>query len=535
MRLAFCFLILLHAFSFSLASQVLSHRQGIDILHYDWKIEISEESDTILGKADIKIQFTRALTHFYLDFNAPDSNGKGMFISAISENGKPLTYQHKAEQLRIDRPVKVGDNIAITISYYGVPGDGLIISRNKFGDRTYFSDHWPNRAHHYLPVIDHPSEKATSEFGIRCAPHLQVVSNGIIRERTLVADSLQWVRWYSNVPLPVKVQVFAAAPFSVQEVASINGIMVSSWVFPQNRAEGFLDYMAAAEVLQQFIYWLGEGGIPLQKLANVQSKTRYGGMENAGCIFYFEESVNGKRDQEGLFAHEIAHQWFGNTVTEADWPHIWLSEGFATYLAEIYKQEVKGEVAFRSGMDIARRRILLFEAKNPGRTIRDSLSDLNAYLSPLTYQKAAWFLHSLRCSEGDSVFWNALHTYLKTHWHSNATTDDFLTIWNRVSGIDYTHYFERWLSSSGSPDIEWSYSFDDPNNKLLLKVNQTQHKWLPQRVRVGWTDAKGNSGEHFVNITSAATEFHLPATAAPVEVTLGDDGCLYYQNISNIR
>ena len=75
---------------------------------------------------------------------------------------------------------------------------------------------------------------------------------------------------------------------------------------------------------------------PFTKLANVQSKTRFGGMENAGNIFYFENSVSGERKIENLFTHEIAHQWFGNSASESDWTHVWLSEGFATYFTDLY-------------------------------------------------------------------------------------------------------------------------------------------------------------------------------------------------------
>ncbi|MCF6333455.1 MAG: hypothetical protein L3J11_09250, partial [Draconibacterium sp.] len=128
--------------------------------------------------------------------------------------------------------------------------------------------------------------------------------------------------------------VIGVARFAVQYNNDYKEVPVSSWVFPQNREEGFSDYSVGDKALKYFSEIIGP--YSYEKLAHVQSKTRYGGMENAGCIFYAEKSVTGKNRAESLMAHETAHQWFGNSVTEQNWHHIWLSEGFATYLTHIY-------------------------------------------------------------------------------------------------------------------------------------------------------------------------------------------------------
>src|SRR5690606_35989196 len=121
---------------------------------------------------------------------------------------------------------------------------------------------------------------------------------------------------------------------------------------------------------------------PYQKLANVQSKTRYGGMENAGCIFYHEGSVVGDRSEVELFAHEIAHQWFGNTVTEKNWEDIWLSESFATYLAGLYLKNESPQL-FKNYMDLAQLKVEHFSTKNETATIiPQNISDLNEILNP---------------------------------------------------------------------------------------------------------------------------------------------------------
>ena len=131
--------------------------------------------------------------------------------------------------------------------------------------------------------------------------------------------------------------VIGVSPFAVQEMLSKSGIPLSSWVYPQNSEEGFFDYSIATRPLDFFESYIAP--YPYSKLANVQSKTVYGGMENASCIFYHERTVTGKQDHEILITHEMAHQWFGDAVSELNWHHIWLSEGFATYLTDLYIEQ----------------------------------------------------------------------------------------------------------------------------------------------------------------------------------------------------
>ena len=154
--------------------------------------------------------------------------------------------------------------------------------------------------------------------------HYQVVSNGREIEVTNLPGNMKFTHWSETAEIPTKVMVIGVTQFAVQNTGSVDCIPVSSWVYPEDRDSGFAHYAIAKDILQWYITHVGPYGF--EKLANVQSKTIFGGMENAGCIFYFENSVNSK-GVEGLFAHEIAHQWFGDNATEKDWPHLWLSEG----------------------------------------------------------------------------------------------------------------------------------------------------------------------------------------------------------------
>ena len=315
----------------------------IDILHYEFNINLNDTNNVILGKAVIMIKFNGAVSEFELDLKNGDTAGKGMKVDSVRYSGGKILWVHSQDKLHItlNSPAQSGSEGKIYVNYSGIPADGLIISKNKFGNRTFFADHWPNRARNYLPCIDDPADKATVDFIITSPGRYEVVASGYLVEESDLPGGIRLTHWKEDIPLPVKVMTFGAASFAVQLAGKVDGIPVWSWVYPENRKEGFYDYSFALKPLTFYIKLIGP--YSYEKLANVQSKTIFGGLENAGCIFYSENSVTGNGKAEGLLAHEIAHQWFGNSVTEGEWHHIWLSEGFATYLTSVYMEKIYGK------------------------------------------------------------------------------------------------------------------------------------------------------------------------------------------------
>src|ERR1041385_4894957 len=188
--------------------------------------------------------------------------------------------------------------------------------------------------------------------------------------------------------------VVGIARFAMEVSGRVENIPVESWVYPQNKKDGFFDYSVAARVLEFFNKEIGE--YPYKKLANVQSKTRFGGLENANTIFYYENSVTGKGTAETLIAHEIAHQWFGNSVTEKDWHHVWLSEGFATYFANLYLERTYGHDRLAEEEKKDREQVVSYFSKNPNPVLDTTITDLTKLLSVNPYQKGGWVLHMLR-------------------------------------------------------------------------------------------------------------------------------------------
>ena len=454
----------------------------IDILHYRFELILSDDEDIIRGSATLYILFkVKGLKKIRLDLVNKDdtSEGKGMEVSKVTLNGRTQKYVHRENVLTIvlDQPSRVNQVISLTIDYYGVPASGLKIAPNKYGDRTFFSDNWPNRARHWLPTIDHPYEKATSEMIVIAPNHYQVISNGLLVEESNLNDGLKRTHWKQAVPISCWLYVLGVAEFAIQYVDTFEDKSIQTWVYKQDREAGFYDFAVPTKhTLQFFSDYVGP--FAYEKLANIQSNSVGGGMEAATAIFYGDNSVTGKRTSRwrNVIIHEVAHQWFGNAVTEYDWDDVWLSEGFATYFTLLFREHAYGREDFVSGLISSRERVFdYYEDHKNYRIVHNNLSDMSQVTSGQTYQKGAWILHMLRNLIGDEKFQEAIRNYYSRYINSNATTDDFKHEMEIVSGLDLDMFFNQWLYQGGHIVLDGSWKYDDKKKEIIIDIQQVQN------------------------------------------------------------
>ncbi len=460
--------------SFNTISQdYLNRFEEIDVLNYSISIDLNDSNNVIQVSEIISISFLKSVSSFYLDLVDQDADQKGMKISQLLENGKAINFTHSKSILTIEpKDIKVNKITDYTIVYSGIPKDGLVIGKNKYGDRTFFGDNWPTRARNWIASVDHPSDKATVLWQVEVPNQYKVVANGKLIEETKSSKNRIKVTYKENIEIPTKVMVIGVAQFEVEQAGNIYEIPISSWVYPQNKTIGFHDYALATNVFKFFVDHFGE--YSYEKLANVQSTTRFGGMENASCIFYDENSINGKRDCETLLAHEIAHQWFGNACTEMDWSHLWLSEGFATYCTNLYIEEIKGKSAFEKQLEEDRNKVIRFSKLNKVPVIDTISQNLMSLLNANSYQKGAWILHMLRRKIGDDLFYKGIRSYYDIYRFSNATSDDFIKVMELTSGLDLSLFFDQWLRKVGHPKL--SIKTKSSKKELQIQIKQVQDK-----------------------------------------------------------
>ena len=495
---------------------------GLDVLHYTFRLELSDATDEIIGETTVVVRFvSEGGTDFHLDLIGKKEI-TGMTVSAISEDGEPATFTHEDDRIHISplSPGKAGERRSYTIRYRGVPADGLVIANNKHGERTFSADNWPNKTHHWLPTLDHPYDKATCEFVIAAPDHYQVVANGLKLEETNLAADRRRTHWKQSVPIATWLMVISVARYAVQYVDDYQGTSIQTWVFPRDRDAGFYDFARAKRPLAFFSSYIGP--YSYEKLANVQVTAPVGATEAATSIFYQQDFVTGDRERENTITHEIAHHWFGNAVTEDDWDHVWLSEGFATYFTLLFIEYAYGRDRFVEGLMRSRERVFEFYKDNPDyHIVHDNLTDMSKVTTRNTYQKGAWVLHMLRGLMGDESFWAGIREYYRRFRDTNASTQDFRHVMEEFSGEDLSWFFHQWLYQGGKLEYRGRWSYDGEQKQLELELDQVQTDGTTFRmpVEIGIYGA-GEPQIERLQVDERKTRFTIALEEPPTTVVL---------------
>jgi aminopeptidase N len=503
-------------------------QSNIDVIHYKFEIELSDKNDSVKGNAFVTIKFRQPSDRFSLSLSSP-SGGKGMIAYRVTENGKPVIAMHSNDSVTVllNKHADHEEIRTFEVQYGGVPSDGLIISRNKYGDKTFFSDNWPNRAHNWIPCNDEPGDKATFEFVVTAPSQYRVISNGKLEEEKILADNKKLTHWKEDVSLPTKVMVIGVANFAVKQYEdSPADIPVSAWVYPQDSIHGFRNYSAAPGILRFFSNYIGP--YPYNKLANVQSKTIFGGMENASAIFYFEKSAEGNTSIEDLMAHEIAHQWFGDMATEKKFSHLWLSEGFATYLADVYLESKYGRDTLNSRLKEEREKVIAYAAGS-FKPVVDSISSLMMLLNPNSYEKGGWILHMLRRQMGDSGFQSFIRKYYDRYKGKNADTEDLEKIAEEVTGKSLQQFFTQWLYTPGIPQlkIDWHYSKNDKTISIRVTQQQKTIFQFPLELKLEGETSMNKT----LSISSRSEIFSIPTSATIQRIYVDPNTSLLFEEV----
>ena len=306
--------------------------------------------------------------------------------------------------------------------------------------------------------------------------------------------------WRTARPIYTAVMVIGVAPFAVLELGSTacglaelpGCVHQSVWTSPAQRAVMPGAFARAGDIVALFSRLAGP--FPYEKLAHVASSTRYGGMENAAAIFYATQLFKPGSPSESLIAHETAHQWFGDAVTEREWPHVWLSEGFATYFAALWSEHAHGDSALRNDLTGMRATVLKAAISVEKPVIDEGLDDVGRVLNSNVYQKAGFVLHMLRREIGDSAFFRGIQGYYAAHRHRNALTSDLQHEFERTSGRKLDWFFDQWLRRPGFAELETKWQWVAASKQLQVTVVQGG-RFAPYRLSlaVDVTDAKGTT------------------------------------------
>jgi aminopeptidase N len=431
------------------------------------------------ARAEITILLLKdSLSQIDLDFG-------DLPVDALTVNNQPAPFERAAGRLNIklSQPARRGASLVIVVSYHGKPKDGLILTSDKAGQPSAVGDNWPDRVHNWIPCLDHPSAKATITFSITAPARDLVVANGKLSKVEITSNTTRTWTYTEAVPIPPYCMIIAVGEFArVEPPAEVSPL--AYYVPLPDKDFAMQGFAAANPSLKFFSQTIAP--YPYEKLALIIGATRFGGMENSSAIVFpstlFDPRAQAPHSvvfkiRNGLVrvvAHEISHQWFGDSVTESTWSDLWLSEGFATYFAGLVVQHYEGEPAFQGYMKA--QAATYFDYEKETRTpIHDTeTEDLFKLLNANNYQKGAWVLHMLRSELGDAQFFRGIRIYYDAHKTATATSEDLRAAFEKASGQDLKDFFKRWIYGAGHPSYELSWEWNSKTNRLRLVLKQLQ-------------------------------------------------------------
>jgi aminopeptidase N len=504
-------------------------QEAFDAIHYDIAIDIDVMGETIAGTVDCRVVPTASsLSHLVLDLL------DNMTVAEVREDGAQASFTHASGLLTIqlNETYAVGDTVSVTVEYSGSPS----ITNGELGvDVFTFGVHpWdgtqtmiytvsePFFARAWWPCKDVPSDKATTRMRAIVPDTLTVVSNGILAGKTNLGGGRTQYEWLESYPIATYLVSLAISNYEVNReyfrYSPTDSMPVEYYVYAEDTAKARVDFANTVPMLEHFSNLFGMYPFVEEKYAMAECNF-LGAMENQTCTSYGHVFITG--DTSGTFeylvAHELAHHWWGNSISPADWPEIWLNEGFATYSEALWQEHVRGFDAYLEWIT------------RPGvaRGFRGTLYDPPELFSlKHVYWRGAWVLHMLRGVMGDAAFFDALRAYAadSRFAYRHATTIEFQGMCEQYYGQPLGWFFEQWVFSWNEcptfdpcepVEYEYFWAQNPERGTIDLSIWQTQSgSLITMPIEVRLTLASGDTTVLVWN--SRASEKYEIAMGEPV-------------------
>ena len=478
-------LLLLTAFTLTLAER---HERAVDSwrpTHYNITLTLNDTlTELSSAKAEISINILKGpLDTLDLDFGE-------MPVDSVTVGNAPTRFEQRNGQLKVQlpKPANKNDQFIIVVAYHGRPKDGLILTADKAGKPSATGDNWPDRTHNWIPCLDHPSAKATVNFNVTAPARDTVVANGQLTATRNNNDTTRTWTFTEARPIPAYCMVIAVGEYA-QSQPPVKTVTPLNYYVPLTDGDFAVQGFSAAP-LSLSLFSERVAPYPYEKLALIVGATRFGGMENSSAIVFSSNLFDARTEAQptsrtfnirrGIVettAHEIAHQWFGDSVSIKTWADLWLSEGFATYFAGLFVERYEGKEAFREYMHRAAEQYFAYERERRAPIHDTETEDLFKLLNRNNYEKGAWVLHMLRGTLGETAFFKGIRAYYLAHENGTASTEDLRAALEKASGVDLKEFFARWVYASGHPSYEASWTWQSTRGKrgmLTIQLRQTQ-------------------------------------------------------------
>ena len=390
-------------------------------------------------------------------------------VSGVDVADPKLSYNYDGHTLSValKSPLRAGRQQTILVEYdASTPRKGAYFNQRK---HVVWTQGETEDTRYWVPTYDYPNDKETWDFFIRTAKNERALSNGrLVGSRAIGADSIEW-HWAQEKPASTYLMTAVVGNYAVvSDRPSANGATISYWTYPDSIEAAKRGFAGTPDAVDLFSRKTGVP-YPWPKYDQIVIPDfQFGGMENVTATsqndaeILYPASALPQAYSGGLMSHELGHQWYGDLLTTRRWDDIWLNEGFATFMEEIYTEASLGvnEAAFERlgarssivGADVAARRPLVYGKweRNP----------FELFFSGHIYPKGAAVLQMLRHQLGDDLFWKSMKRYTLDHEYGNVVTADLEKAFEQTTGKSFKTFFDQWVYGSGMPVFRVSAAYD---------------------------------------------------------------------------
>ncbi|UII75702.1 M1 family metallopeptidase [Flagellimonas sp. HMM57] len=445
-------------------AQILSSQtqDGVDFLSAKIFIEPIPQQKQVKGQVTYKFEVLKSIDSIFLDAINID-------FSSVLLDSKSVNYTNDQKSITLKKKFKKGTIHSISLTYLANPKQTVYFlgwDDSNPDNNQIWTQGQGKYTSHWLPSFDDMNEKVEFDLNLIAVPGYTVISNGKLTGKEELPDG-KGQSWQFDMEQPMSSYLvgFAIGKFDKKTIQSSTGIPIelyyepkdSSKVEPTYRHMRFVFDFLEKEINVPYP-WQNYKQVPVQDFL-------YAGMENTGATifsntFMIDSIAFSDKNYVNVNAHELAHQWFGNLVTEQSGEHHWLHEGFATYYAYLAEKEIFGEDYFYWRLLDTAKSLINFSSDGNGEALTNSSAGSLTF-----YEKGAWALVMLRERVGDFNFRQGIQNYLTKYAYQNVTISDFMWEMEKASGMNLADFKSVWLQESEFPfETAKSFLIDNSNS-----------------------------------------------------------------------
>jgi aminopeptidase N len=363
-------------------------------------------------------------------------------ITSATENGRPLEVEKNGSKLRIKIAAAAPATLrTVTIHYHGKPAYGISFYADVAQVFTAFS------TSQWMPCVDAPDQRAAFDLTLTLPQDLPAVANGVLRRRELLADGRLRMSWSQQTPMPTYLFGFAAG--ALRDV-TVPGSITLRYLAPVDLSEAQIRQVFAATP-DMLAFYADKAGMPYPGASYTQVLAKGGVAQEMDGFAAMGDKYAARvlEDEKKIWlgAHELAHQWWGNGLTNRDWTHFWLNEGIATFMTAAYLEHRFGRAEYMQNIDNAQRKYEAIRAAGHDKSlVFPNWDKPTADDRSLVYDKGTYVMHLLREQMGETAFWAGLRSYTRQYWGQSVTTAQFQAAMEQAGGQDLSAFFAKWVT-----------------------------------------------------------------------------------------